>query len=75
MPYVTCGLPRDVAEQVKVSHAKAEQMGKQVCEVAAQGPRPLRFDGLIPTGRPQRFDAPAPECTEKIRWLGIPCVE
>jgi hypothetical protein len=73
--YATCGLPRDVAEQVKVSHAKAEQMGKQVCEMAAQGPRPLQFDGLTPTGRPLRFDAPAPECTEKTRWLGIPCVD
>jgi hypothetical protein len=73
--YATCGLPRDVAERVKVSHAKAEQMGKNVCEMAAQGPRSLQIDWLTPPGRPQRFDAPAPECTEKTRWLGIPCVD
>jgi hypothetical protein len=36
----TCGVPPDVVKQVKASHAKASQMGKQVCEAAAQGPRP-----------------------------------
>ena len=36
----TCGVPPDVLKQVKVAHGKAAQVGKQVCEVAAQGPRP-----------------------------------
>jgi hypothetical protein len=36
----TCGVPPDVIKQVKVAHAKYAQMGKQVCEVAAQGARP-----------------------------------
>lgn len=36
----TCGVPPDVLKQVKASHSKAAQVGKQVCEVAAQGPRP-----------------------------------
>jgi hypothetical protein len=36
----TCGVPPDVLKQVKASHSKASQVGKQVCEVAAQGPRP-----------------------------------
>jgi len=36
----TCGVPPDVVKQVKLSHAKASQMGKQVCDAAAQGPRP-----------------------------------
>jgi hypothetical protein len=36
----TCGVPPDVVKQVKASHGKASQMGKQVCEVAAQGARP-----------------------------------
>src|SRR5262245_20752895 len=36
----TCGVPPDVLKQVKDSHARASQIGKQVCEAAAQGPRP-----------------------------------
>jgi len=36
----TCGVPPDLLKQVKDSHAKASQIGKQVCDAAAQGPRP-----------------------------------
>ena len=36
----TCGVPPEVIKQVKAQHNKAEAMAKQVCEVAAQGPRP-----------------------------------
>jgi hypothetical protein len=36
----TCGVPDNVIKQVKAGHAKASQTGKQICEVAAQGPRP-----------------------------------
>ena len=36
----TCGVPPDAIKQAKDSHAKASQVGKQVCEAAAQGPRP-----------------------------------
>jgi hypothetical protein len=36
----TCGVPPDVIKQVKASHDKASQIGKQICDVAAQGPRP-----------------------------------
>jgi hypothetical protein len=36
----TCGVPPEVLKQVKESHAKASQIGKQVCDAAAQGPRP-----------------------------------
>jgi hypothetical protein len=32
----TCGVPAQVIQQVKGQHVKAEQMAKQVCEVAAQ---------------------------------------
>ena len=35
----TCGVPAEVIKNVKASHDKAAQMGKQVCEMAAQGPR------------------------------------
>jgi hypothetical protein len=35
-----CGVPPDVPNQMKVGHAKAQQVAKQVCDVAAQGPRP-----------------------------------
>jgi hypothetical protein len=36
----TCGVPADVIKQVKGSHGKASEMGKRVCDAAAQGPRP-----------------------------------
>jgi hypothetical protein len=36
----TCGVPPEVTKQVKAGHGKASQMGKQVCDMAAQGPRP-----------------------------------
>jgi hypothetical protein len=36
----TCGVPAQVIQQVKGQHVKAEQMAKQVCEVAARGPQP-----------------------------------
>ena len=32
--------PADVIKQIKAQHAKAQQIGKQVCEAAAQGARP-----------------------------------
>jgi hypothetical protein len=35
-----CGVPPEVIKQVKLGHAKASQIGKQVCDAAAQGPRP-----------------------------------
>src|SRR5207302_8449200 len=35
----TCGVPPEVLKQVKAGHSKASQMSKQICEVAAQGPR------------------------------------
>jgi len=33
-----CGVPPDMPKQMKVGHAKAEQIAKQVCEAAARGP-------------------------------------
>jgi len=33
----TCGVPAEVLKQVKTSHDRAAQMGKQVCELAPQG--------------------------------------
>ena len=35
-----CGVPADVPSQMKAGHAQAEKVAKQVCDVAAQGPRP-----------------------------------
>jgi hypothetical protein len=35
-----CGIPPEVIKQVKAGHGKASQVGKQVCDAAAQGPRP-----------------------------------
>jgi hypothetical protein len=38
---LTCGVPSHVTQQVRGSHAKARQIGKQVCD-AASGPAPFR---------------------------------
>ena len=35
-----CGVPPDVIKQVKAGHGKASQVGKQVCDAAAQASRP-----------------------------------
>jgi len=58
----TCGVPPDAIKQAREGHAKAEQVGKQVCDAAAQGPRPGGptgdfFDSLIgPVRAPYRRD-------------------
>jgi len=35
-----CGVPADIPAQMKAGHAQAQKVAKQVCDVAAQGPRP-----------------------------------
>jgi hypothetical protein len=35
-----CGAPAQVLQQVRGSHAKAQQIGKQVCDAAVRGPAP-----------------------------------
>jgi hypothetical protein len=35
-----CGVPSDIIKQIKLAHGKASEVGKSVCEAAAQGPRP-----------------------------------
>jgi hypothetical protein len=34
-----CGVPAEAIKNIRDGHAKASQVGKQVCEMAAQGPR------------------------------------
>src|SRR5262245_4505968 len=36
----TCGVPSEVLKQVKEGHGKATEVGKKVCDAAAQGSRP-----------------------------------
>jgi hypothetical protein len=36
----SCGIPAQVNQQVRGSHAKVQQIGKQVCDAAARGPAP-----------------------------------
>jgi hypothetical protein len=36
-----CGAPPDVLKQISAGHTRAETIAKQVCDVAAQGPRPV----------------------------------
>ena len=50
----TCGVPGDAIKQAKEGHSKATAIGKQVCDAAAQGPRPAG-----PTGD---FWVPRPDC-------------
>jgi hypothetical protein len=38
----SCGVPAEINKQVRASHAKAQQIAKQVCDAAARGP-PLRY--------------------------------
>jgi len=65
----SCGVPPEVPKQVRAQHAKASEMGKNVCDMAAQGPRPtapslsdaLGTTPLVPdsttaTKRPGTFD-------------------
>jgi len=35
-----CGVPPDAIKQVKLSHSRASETAKRVCDAAAQGPRP-----------------------------------
>ena len=35
-----CGVPADVIKNLKAQHAQASKVGKNVCDAAAQGPRP-----------------------------------
>jgi len=34
----SCGAGPQIIQQVRASHAKAQQIGKQVCDAAARGP-------------------------------------
>ena len=36
----TCGVPPDIIKQVKLSHNRSTQTTKNICDAAAQGPRP-----------------------------------
>ena len=36
----TCGVPPEVIKSVTAAHGKASEMGKHICDAAAQGPRP-----------------------------------
>jgi hypothetical protein len=86
----TCGVPDQVIAQVKGGHVKSTQIAKQVCDVAAQGPRPSSpsqgealgtlpassLPGLVPAER-VRFYVPAPLCSEvrRTRSQPVPCVD
>jgi hypothetical protein len=60
-----CGVPAEVIKQARESHAKAGQVGKQVCDAAAQeGPRPRG-----PTGDFWPWYGPLhPSQSELPRW-------
>src|SRR5215813_13712901 len=55
----TCGVPGDAIKQANEGHAKASQIGKQVCDAAAQGPRPAGTDPWDALYRkPEPFETP-----------------
>jgi len=73
----TCGVPPDAIKQAKEGHAKASQTGKQVCDAAAQGPRPAGrdpWDALLVYRKPGRFETPEENCTlcGNIGDFGLP---
>jgi len=54
-----CGAPPQAIQQVRGSHAKSQQIGKQVCDAAARGPAhgaPSLHDALDP--QPPRRERP-----------------
>ena len=60
----TCGVPTDAIKQAKEGHTKASAIGKQVCDAAAQGPRPRG-----PTGDFWPWYGPVhPSQSELPRW-------
>ena len=62
----TCGVPPDAIKQAKEGHARASQTGKQVCDAAAQGPRPTGrdpWDALQDSLKPGRFETHEDNCS------------
>jgi len=60
----TCGVPGDAIKQAKEGHSKASAIGKQVCDAAAQGPRPTG-DFWVPrrdSRKPGRFGHDEDDC-------------
>jgi hypothetical protein len=57
-----CGVPPDTIKQVKAQHAGVAKMAKQVCDAAAQGPRPAgpSFSEVLGSSTPV-----VPESTSK----------
>jgi hypothetical protein len=48
----SCGVPPQVNKQVRDSHAKAGQIGKQVCDAAARGPAGPSLSDALGTAPP-----------------------
>jgi hypothetical protein len=73
----TCGAPPDLLKQIRESHAKASQTGRDVCEAAALGPRAAgpqildfqRLRAARPTGdfwKPDEFEPLKPDEFEPL---------
>ena len=61
----TCGVPGDAIKQAKEGHAKASQVGKEVCDAAARGPRRAGtdpWDALQDFQNPGRFETHEDKC-------------
>jgi hypothetical protein len=56
----SCGAPSQVIQQVRGSHAKAQQIGKQVCDAARQPLAPPRLDDQLLPIKPMPRPEPWP---------------
>ena len=55
----SCGVPPQVLQQIRGGHAKAQRIGKQVCDAAARGPGlfgPTLYDALGTSPMPPSED-------------------
>jgi hypothetical protein len=56
----SCGAPPQVIQQVRNSHAKAQQTAKQVCDAARQRPAPPMMDDMLMPPKPMPRPEPWP---------------
>jgi len=56
----SCGVPKEINQQVRGSHTKARQIGKQVCDAAQRGAAPPVMDDMLIPPKPMPRREPWP---------------
>jgi len=64
----SCGAPPQVIQQVRSGHAKARQIGKQVCDAAARGPNRHELPPLLPPPDDEYLRRYNPDRDRRERW-------